>query len=110
MNVLKKDENVSENPTGYKEKKWSKDGEFFSGYSFRGGRLFNKVVVGIKDLFIKGKENELGNLKFKALDVKQKGAGTEIDVELMKNGNRGVAIVKLYGPNAKKENVVMVTK
>ena len=50
------------------------------------------------------------NTKFKALDVRKNGPCTEIDVEIIHDGNRGVAILKLYGPNVKKDNVVTVTK
>ena len=31
-------------------------------------------------------------------------------MEIVENDQSGLAVVKLYGPNAKKENVVMVTK
>ena len=50
------------------------------------------------------------NTKFKALDVRKNGPGTEIDVEIIHDGNRGFAILKLYGPNVKKFNVMTVTK
>ena len=58
----------------------------------------------------KGVENEINDSKFKPLDVRKKGAGLEIEVEIVENGNRGIAVLKLYGPNLKNESVVTVTK
>ena len=86
-------------------------GEFIvDGYTFKGKRPFKQTFLEVKDIMKKGVENVVGDLKFKALDVRIKGAATEIEVEIFQNGNRGVANLKLYGPNIKKDNVVMVTK
>ena len=100
-------------PTVYKEKKWGKEecGEYITdGFVFRGKQDFNKALEGLKEVMKKGAKNEIGGIKFKVLDARKKGAGLEIDVEMVENGNRGVGVLKLYGPNAKKENVVTVTK
>ena len=73
----------------YTEKVWGKDvgGEYITdGYAFRGKRSFGKVVIGLKEHMKKGVENETGNVKYKALDVRKNGAGLEIDVEIVNNG------------------------
>ena len=97
----------------YKEKKWGKvEGEDYivDGYVFRGKKNFNKALEGIKDVLKRGVVNEIGNIKFTALDVRKRGYEFEIDVEIIDNGDRGVGKVKLYGPNNKKENVITITK
>ena len=33
----------------------------------------------------------------------------EVEVECVKNKSRGIAVLKLYGPSTKRQNVVMVT-
>ena len=104
-------------PSQYKEKKWGKteDGEYIiDGFTFRGKKPFAKVVVGLRELFKKGIEREIDEYedisKVKALDVREKGNGLEMDIEITEKDGRGVAVLKLYGPNSRKENVVMVTK
>ena len=69
----------------------------------------------MKDSFTKGSQHEIEGIKFRILDARQKGVENEIELEVednIKNGieNRGMAIVKLYGPNKRKECVVTVTK
>ena len=105
--------NVEEAPVGYKEKKWGREegsGYIIDGYTFRGKGLFSKAWEGLKVMMKKGVQNEIGIIKFKALDVRKKGAGIEVDVEIVENGNRGVAVLKLFGLNSRKENVIMVNK
>ena len=34
----------------------------------------------------------------------------DVEIELVEKGSRGIAVLKLFGPNKKKENVVMVMK
>ena len=44
-------------------------------------------------------------------DDRKNGTGIDIDVEVVDGKERGVGILKLYGPNSKKkENVIMVSK
>ena len=61
---------------------------------------------------IKGQPQELENIKFTALDTKIQGCGLEIDVEVRNNRDRGVAVLKIYGPKEdnKKDNTVTVSK
>ena len=97
----------------YSEKIWGKDvgsEHVIDGNVFRGKRVFNKAKEGLKDVMKKAVGHEIGSIKFKALDTRIKGAGLEIDVEIIENKNRGVGILKLYGPNSKKEYTVTVSK
>ena len=113
MTELKNANHDSDFALEYKEKVWGKDdrGEFITdGYTFKGKRSFGKAIVGLKATLKKGVKHEIGKIKFKALDARINGAGFEIDVEVMENGNRGVAILKLFGPNVRKQNVVSITK
>ena len=86
--------NQEEPPCEYKEKIWGKeDGNEYvtEGYTFRGkARIFSKAWEGLKILMKKGVQNEIGTVKYKALDVRKMGAGIVADVELVENGNRGV--------------------
>jgi hypothetical protein len=103
----------NEAPSQYKEKKWGKteDGEYIiDGFAFRGKQSFNKVVEEFKKFFKKGIEHDIDGTKIKALDAREKGNGLEIDIEMTGKDGRGVAILKLYGPSKRKENVVMVNK
>ena len=61
---------------------------------------------------IKGQQNEIGNMKFTALDTRIQGIGVEIDVQITNNNNRGIAVLKIYGPkeDIKKDNTVTVSK
>ena len=49
-------------------------------------------------------------MEFKVLDTRRNGAGLDVEVECVKNKSRGIAVLKLYGPSTKKQNVVLVTK
>ena len=102
-----------EAPSQYKEKKWGKteDGQYIiDGYAFRGRQSFTKVVEGMKKFFKKGIEHDMDGIKTKALDAREKRNGLEIDIEMTDKDGRGVAVLKLYGPSKRKENVVMVNK
>ena len=98
----------------YKEKKWGKteDGLFIAdGYTIKGRKELGRAMDEIKDLLRKGVENELGNIKFKALDVRTHGYAFEISLELSENGDRGICLLKFYGQGKKKkDNVIMINK
>ena len=99
--------------SAYKEKQWGKDleGEFIiDGYSYKGKRAFGKALEGLKTLMKKGVNGEINKTKFKVLDNRKNRAGIDIEIELKENNTRGIAVLKLYGPSIKKQNVVMVTK
>ena len=97
----------------YTEKKWGKEdaGEFIvDGFTFKGKHVFKRAKDGLVELMKKGVQSEVEGNKFKVLDTRSKGNGLEIDVETSDKGVRGVAVLKLYGPNKEKDYTVMVNK
>ena len=97
----------------FKEKIWTKiDGKetVADGYSFRGKRVFKKAWDGLKEHFVKGIQYERDNILYKAHDVREIGTGMEADVEVIEKGDRGVAKLKLYGQNTRKENSITISK
>ena len=84
--------------SAYKEKKWGKDegGEHIThGYSLRGKHVFKKAVEGLKENMKKGVTNNVNGIEFKVLDTRMNGVGLEIEVEMVDNGDKGIAIVKI---------------
>ena len=102
----------------YKVSTWGKkvDGiSIIDGYKFRGRQQFRRAREGLEKLLVKGYKGEVDGLKFEVLDARNKGIEIELDVQVSKNtkkgvDSRGVAVLKLYGPNKRKENSVLVTK
>ena len=100
-------------PSEYKQKKWGKtmEGEYIiDGYNFKGKQSFKKAKVGLYDLMKRGIKGEVEGVEYRVLDRRTKGAEEEIEIEIVDNGSRGVAVLKLYGPNKQKEYIIMVTK
>ena len=101
--------------TEYKEETWGKnfEGEHITdGYKFRGKQAFRKAREELGKLMVRGAQFDVGNWKLKILDARNKGIELEVDIRISESDkdNGGVAIVKLYGPNKRKENTVTVTK
>ena len=95
----------------YVENSWKEDEELKSGYSFKGKKpVFLKAVENIKILMRKGAQKEINNLKFRVLDSRKAKKSSEFDVEIVRGTERGVAMLKIYGPNNKNECTVMMTK
>ena len=102
----------------YKESTWGKkiDGEFIiDGYKFKGRQPFRRAKCEMEKLMVKGRQSEVQGLKFIVLDDREKGIETEVEVQIQENvklgvDKRGVAVLKLYGPNKRKENSILVTK
>ena len=96
----------------YIENIWTNNDGKIDGYTFKGKRSFGKALLGLKSIMIKGQQNEIGNMKFTALDTRIQGIGVEIDVQITNNNNRGIAVLKIYGPkeDIKKDNTVTVSK
>ena len=97
----------------YKEKIWGKgEGKDFvtDGYVFKGKKPFIKAFEGLKESMKKGLQDDIDTVKFKVLDDRKNGAGIEIEVEVLSGKERGIAVLKLYGPNSKKGNTVTVSK
>ena len=44
------------------------------------------------------------------MDNRTNGAELNIEIEVTDNDNRGIAVLKLYGPSKKKEYVILITK
>ena len=82
----------------YSEKIWTRDDGQIDGYSFKGKRTFGKALEGLKSILVKGEQKEIQNVTYKALDTRIEGSGLVIDVEVRANMNRGVPVVKIYGP------------
>ena len=58
----------------------------------------------------KGNLKVLDSLSFKVLDSRKIPHGLEYDVEVLKEKERGIAILKIFGPNTKKGCTLMVNK
>ena len=86
----------------YKEKVWGKDegGEQITdGYVFRGKRTFKQAREGLEKALQKGKKIEKNGVKIRILDSRIKGVELEVEVEVIFKNEKGIALIKLYGPN-----------
>ena len=106
---------IKDNSKEFKEETWGKkvDGEdVIDGYKFRGRQPFKKAKEKLEKLLVRGTKFDVGNINCTVLDVRNKGIENEVDIQMNQNekDGRGVAVIKMYGPNKKKENVVLVTK
>ena len=106
---------IKDNSKEFKEETWGKkvNGEdVIDGYKFRGRQPFKKAKEKLEKLLVRGTKFDVGNINCTVLDVRNKGIENEVDIEMNQNekDGRGVAVIKMYGPNKKKENVVLVTK
>ena len=84
-----------------------------TGYSLRGGQMLKHAVIGIKETLQRGVNKTLEDTNVLVLDTRKNGVALDIEVQVMLKSERGVAMIKLYGPYSpqdKKENVIMVTK
>ena len=90
----------------FSEKQWNSydNGEnVTNGYVFRGKKAFEKVVNAVKERLVKGTSLKLNDVTPKVLDSRKKGVELEIESEVSHQNEKGIALVKLYGPNKKKE-------
>ena len=95
----------------YEEHRWPKNEPTSTGFSFKGKkRPFIKLVENLKILMKKGNQKILDNVSFKVLDARKVPHGLEYDVEILKENERGIAILKIFGPNTKKGCTLMVNK
>ena len=108
---------IQENLNAYKESTWGKkvDGEYIiDGYKFKGRQPFKRTKEKLESLLKRGTQNEISGLTYKVLDTRIKGVELEVEIQITESkkaaDSRGIAFVKLYGPNKKKENTVTVTK
>ena len=73
-------------------------------------RSFIKSVESLKVLLKKGDGKSLSNVSFRVLDSRKMPHGVEYDIKTLKEKDRGVSILKIYGPTPKKGCTVMITK
>ena len=101
------------NQPEYKEKIWTRDDGTIDGYTFRGKKTFAKALAGVRGIMAKkGVSHEIDIVKYKPMDSKEQAGGLEIDVEITFKNQRGIAILKIYGPkeDIKKDNTITITK
>ena len=97
----------------YKEKIWGKaeNGENVTdGFVFRGKRTFQRARESLEEKMRKGFKDEKNGVQYRILDTRIKGVELEIEIQIIHKNEKGVAMLKLYGPNKRKENVVSVTR
>ena len=47
----------------------------------------------------KGVTSEVNGIKCTVFTNRKNGGGLDVDIELVEKGNRGIAVLKLFGPN-----------
>ena len=103
----------SETSINFTEKPWGRDieGEYvMNGISYRGKRSFGIALDALKVLLKKGSGGEVENVAYKVLDARKSGSELVYDIEVIEDGNRGMSVLKLYGPNKQKEYTALITK
>ena len=66
------------------------------------------LPIELKDLF--GKALEGLKETMPVLDARKKAVDIEIEIEMNEKNKKGVALLKLYGPNKRKEYVLTVSR
>ena len=95
----------------YDENFWRKEDDEPTGYTYKGKKkVFVKAVENIKITLKKGVSKQIGKLDFKVLDCRKSKNGLEIDIELSKDIETCIAILKVFGPNTRKETTLMINK
>ena len=99
----------------YDEHFWCKDKDKPVGFTYKSKKQdFIKASENIKSNFknsAKGSLKHMDNLDFRILDCRNRDSGPEMDIEITKSKDRGVAVLKFYGPNAKTgECTLMINK
>ena len=78
---------------------------------FKGKKpVFVKSVETLNDLLRKGEGSCVNNVTFKVLDDRKMPHGMEYEIESTKDKERGVSVLKIYGPNQKKGCTIMICK
>ena len=105
------DSDIDDVLSRYKQKIWGKDEDGqYNGFSMRGKQGFKKVIEYMLENLKKGVSKEFNEIEFKVLDTRKKGVGSDFEIEMKVKGSREVAFLTLFGPNVKKDNVIMITK
>ena len=78
---------------------------------FKGKKsVFVNSVIALKDVLKRGEGSNINNVSFKVLDVRELQHGIEYDIQCSKNNEKGVSVLKIYGPNPKKGCTIMICK
>ena len=99
----------------YDEHFWCKSKDVPVGFTFKSKKQdFIRASDNIKLNFqnsAKGSLKQMDNVAFRIMDCRKRDSGPEMDIELIKNKDRGVAVLKFYGPNSKTgECTIMINK
>ena len=93
------------------EKCWNKEDDEPVGYTYKGKKnVFVKAVENITITLKKGVQKQMKKLQFKILNARKSKNGTDMDVELTRDTDRGIAVLKVFGPNTRKECTLMIDK
>ena len=95
----------------YSENFWPKDEEPH-GFSYKSKKkAFGKALDNLKLMLKKGTRKDLNKIQITVLDCrKEKSKTSEVDIEIVKSNERGIATLKFYGPNAKKVRTILISK
>ena len=78
---------------------------------FKGKKsIFVKSVETLKNLLKRGEGSIVNDVSVEVLDIREMQHGIEYDIKCSKNQDKGVSVLKIYGPNPKKGCTVMVCK
>ena len=94
-------------------KSWEGPNGETAGYLIDGGKniAFSQSAVEIKKLFTSNREHEIGIYKFSQEKKKNITGGTEYLVKVKEGGKEeGAAVVKIWGPNNKRETKIGLNK
>ena len=106
---IEDDESAGDDIPFYDENQWPKESP--NGFSFKGKkRPFLRICEGLKILLKKGNEKIINNVSFKVLDLKKSQYGIDYEVEICKEKDRGIALMKIFGPNGKKGCTLTINK
>ena len=88
------DVDQEDSPKEYDEHSWPEEDP--TGFTYKGKRkIFTKAVEKIKIAMKKGKQKLVHNVNFFVLDSRKVPHGTEVDVEISKENDRGQAVLKI---------------
>ena len=78
---------------------------------FKGKKVvFVKSVETLKALLKKGEGSCVNNVSFNVLDVRTMAHGIEYDILSVRDKDKGISVLKIYGPKNKKGCTVMICK
>ena len=99
MDENKKEDDVDiDISAAYNEKIWGKGSgkeNIADGYVFRGRKLFEKAVDGLRKAFIKGSKGKINGVDFRSLDTRKIGSELTIEVVVDNGKQRGIGLLKL---------------